>query len=412
MPPCLVETGTPPDQVHYARKPPRRSGRRGPCSSTPCSGDSRPASRCRGGSRGLECPRPRSAGGRGAPRPRRGAAGGDRSPGARPARGPPAPAGPRGPASPAPRGASPRDPARPAPGPASAPPGRFPRSLPPEGVRDRAGRYASADNLPPDYYSRVPPAHSGARLVLVAKFNQRYHRTGCALRDTLVAMGTDVVPVEERTRGLDALLGRHLESRLRSALRAHRPDLVLVFKGASLAPETIDRLREAAAARWVNWFPDSPHLLELSLRIGRAYDRCFIFDTSMVDRHRAIGRTADYLPEGFDPGYHRPLPDVSWERQRIAFVGTHEPLRARALESVRDLGLATWGPGWPRGPLFGDDFIRAFSNADVALNVHQFFGEAPQHGRYGTGANRRVFELAAIGTVQLCDAKADLERNF
>ena len=140
----------------------------------------------------------------------------------------------------------------------------------------------------------MPPAHSGARLVLVAKFNQRYHRTGCALRDTLAAMGTDVVAVEERTRGLDALLGRDLESRLRSALRAHRPDLVLVFKGASLAPEAVDRLRKSAGARWANWFPDGPHLLDLSLRIGRAYDRCFIFDTSMVERHRALGRPAEY----------------------------------------------------------------------------------------------------------------------
>jgi len=258
----------------------------------------------------------------------------------------------------------------------------------------------------------VPPVHSGIRLLLVAKFNPRYHRTGSALRDALTAMGCSVVTVEERTRGLDALLRRPLARRLDTAMRAHRPDLVLVFKGGSLEPEVIEQLRNRCAARWVNWFPDSPHLLELSLRIGRAYDRCFIFDTSMVDRHRAIGRTADYLAEGFDPGYHRPLLDASWAREPMVFVGTHEPLRARALESVRDLGVATWGPGWPRGPLFGDDFIRAFSNADVALNVHQFFGEAPEKGRYGTGANRRVFELAGIGTVQLCDAKVDLERNF
>lgn len=258
----------------------------------------------------------------------------------------------------------------------------------------------------------MPPVHSGIRLLLVAKFNQRYHRTGPALRETLAAMGCSVVGVEERTRGFDALLHRSLERRLAEAIRAHRPDLVLVFKGASLEPDAIDRLRGLGAARWVNWFPDSPHLLDLSLRIGRAYDRCFIFDTSMVDRHRALGRTADYLAEGFDPGYHRPLFDASRRHERIAFVGTHEPLRAEALEAVNDLGLVTWGPGWPRGPLFGDDFVRAFSHADIALNVHQFFGEAAGNNRYGTGANRRVFELAGIGTVQLCDAKLDLERNF
>lgn len=258
----------------------------------------------------------------------------------------------------------------------------------------------------------MPPAYSGARLVLVAKFNQRYHRTGCALRDTLAAMGTDVVTVEERTRGLDALLGRQLESRLRSALRAHRPDLVLVFKGASLAPESIARLRQAAGARWVNWFPDGPHLLDLSLRIGPAYDRCFIFDTSMVERHRALGHQAGYLAEGFDPAFHRPMPEPGVVPVPIAFVGSHEPFRAAAVDAVRDFGVVAWGPGWPRGPLYGEDFVRAFSNASIALNIHQFFGEPVSGGRYGTGANRRVFELAGIGTAQLCDAKADLLRNF
>ena len=258
----------------------------------------------------------------------------------------------------------------------------------------------------------MPPAHSGARLLLVARFNQRYHRTGGALREALTSLGCEVRTVEERSRGLDPLLGRSLEKRLAAALREQRPDLVLVFKGARLAPELIDRMRGLADARWINWFPDGPHALDLSLTIGRAYDHCFLFDTSMVDAHRRLGRSADYLAEGFDPDYHRPLPDPKWKYERIAFVGSREPLRDGLLASLTFLGLAAWGPGRPRGALYGDDFVRAFSNADIALNVHQFFGEPAALARYGTGANRRVFELAAIGTVQLCDAKADIAKHF
>jgi spore maturation protein CgeB len=132
----------------------------------------------------------------------------------------------------------------------------------------------------------------------------------------------------------------------------------------------------------------------------------------MVDRHRALGRNADYLGLGFDPGFYRPLPDARGPRSRLAFAGTNEPLRARALDAVGDLGLALRGPGWPGGPVFGDELVRFFSNADIALNVHQFFGEPPETGRYGTGANQRVFELAGIGTVQLVDAKTDIARHF
>ncbi len=254
---------------------------------------------------------------------------------------------------------------------------------------------------------------AGLRVVLVAKFNERYHRTGAALAAALEALGCEVVCCEERTRGLARVLAQTLKRRLSAAVRRHRPELVLVFKGATLDPEIIAAIRPVAAgARWANWFPDGPHLIDLSLRIGAGYDHCFIFDTSMVERHTALGRAVSYLAEGCDPAYHRPLPDPAWPRARIAFVGTYEADRARALDAVTDLGLRSWGPGWPGGPLFGDDFIRAFSNADVALNVHQFFGEPAERGRYGTGANRRVFELAAIGTVQLCDAKADVTRHF
>lgn len=254
---------------------------------------------------------------------------------------------------------------------------------------------------------------AGLRVVLVAKFNERYHRTGPALAAALESLGCEVACCEERTRGLDRLLARSLERRLSATVRRHGPDLVLVFKGATLDPEVIGAIRVVAPRpKWANWFPDSPHLLDLSLRIGAGYDHCFLFDTSMVDRHTALGRSASYLAEGCDPAYHRPLVDPAWPRSRLAFVGTHEPERARALGAVLDLGLRVWGPGWPAGPLFGDDFVRAFSNADVALNVHQFFGEPAALGRYGTGANRRVFELAAIGTVQLCDAKIDVARNF
>ncbi len=255
-------------------------------------------------------------------------------------------------------------------------------------------------------------AFSGLRVVLVAKFNQRYHRTGGAIARALGDLGCEVACCEERIGALSRALGRTLERRLGGVIAGHRPDAVLVFKGASLEPEAIDRLRQGSRARWLNWFPDSPHLLDVSLRIGRAYDVVFVFDSSMVARHVALGRNARYLAEGCEPSFHRPLPDPRWPRSPIAFVGSREPGRAAALELVADLGLRVWGPDWPAGPLYGDDFIRAFSNADLALNVHQFFGEPAERGWYGTGANRRVFELAAIGTAQLCDAKADIARNF
>jgi len=253
---------------------------------------------------------------------------------------------------------------------------------------------------------------AGLRVALVAKFNRRYHHTGYGLAGGLRGLGCEVVPVELRTRGLDRVLRRTLPARLGAALAAHRPAVVLVFKGAELAPEAIAELRPVCPALWLNWFPDPADLLDLSLRLGAAYDGCFLFDSYMVDRHRSLGRRAEFLALGFDPEFHRPPPAHSDGTIPIVFVGSREPFRELALAALADLGLQVWGPDRPRGPLYGDDLVRAFSRAEVALNIHRFFGEAPELERYGTGANQRVFELAAIGTAQLCDAKADIGRCF
>jgi spore maturation protein CgeB len=251
---------------------------------------------------------------------------------------------------------------------------------------------------------------AGLGVVLVAKFNHRYHQAGLSLRAALQSLGAEVTTVDLRTGGLARAVGWTLHRRLKFALR-RKPQLVLSYKAAELGPEVIEALKPASGARWVNWFPDSPHQLAISLVNGAAYDRCFLFDSYMVDRHRALGRPAEFLPLGYDPEVFRPLPEAG-DPAPLVFVGSPEPLRDRALGAVADLGLALYGPGRPGGPLFGDALVRIYARALVALNVHQFFGEDPALARYGTGANQRVFELAGIGRVQLCDAKADIARSF
>jgi spore maturation protein CgeB len=251
---------------------------------------------------------------------------------------------------------------------------------------------------------------AGFSVVLVARFNRRYHQVGPALEAAFRSLGAAVIPVEVKTRGLGRLAGRTLGRRLGAALR-QRPDLVLSFKAGELDPALIGELRGGSAARWANWFPDGPQELELSLRIGAGYDRTFLFDSSMVDRHRALGRPAEYLGLGFDPALFRPIPEPG-PPIPLVFVGSPDPDRDLALGSVADLGLACFGPGRPEGPVFGDRLVRLLSRAAVALNVHVWFGSDPTTGRYGTGANQRVYEIAGVGRCQLCDAKADLLRAF
>jgi len=252
---------------------------------------------------------------------------------------------------------------------------------------------------------------AGVRVVLVAAFNRRYHRSGLALAAALESHGCEVSACEERTRGLDALLRRPLAARLAASFR-QPADLVLVFKGAGLDPATLAELRRRTRARWVNWFPDDPHECAVSERLAPAYDCFFTHDTSSVARHRSAGARAYYLAFGCDPVYLRPRDAGRRWRAPLVFVGSRDPVRERVLRELADLGLVTWGPGWPNGPVYRGDYVRALAGGSVGLNVHQQFGDGGDPARYGTGANMRVFELAAVGTPQLADAKQDIARHF
>jgi spore maturation protein CgeB len=232
------------------------------------------------------------------------------------------------------------------------------------------------------------------RVVLVAAFNRRYHRSGSALAEALASLGCDVRRCEERRRGWNSIFGRPLVARLAARLRREAADVVLVFKGSHLDPPAVGELKRRFGGRWVNWFPDDPHDHETSSRLAPAYDGFFTHDSSSLARLRAAGGRPHYLAFGCDPEFLRPPARGS---APLVFVGSRD---------------AVWGPGWPRGAVYGDAFVRALAGASLGLNIHQHFGPGGDPARYGTGANMRVFELAAVGTPQLSDAKADIARHF
>jgi spore maturation protein CgeB len=257
-----------------------------------------------------------------------------------------------------------------------------------------------------------PRPFAGLRVVLVAAFNRRYHRSGLALAAALGALGCEVQRCEERLTAWNAIVRQPLRARLAALLARGPVDVVLVFKGAGLDPADIATLRRDTRARWANWFPDDPHALVVSTKLAPAYDCFFTHDSASLDRYARVGVRAHYLAFGCDPEFLRPVnPGARW-RAALAFVGTRDPQRERVLHAVADQGLALWGPGWPNGPVYGDDLVHALAGATVGINVHQQFGDGADPARYGTGANMRVFELAAVGTPQLSDAKSDIARHF
>jgi spore maturation protein CgeB len=257
-----------------------------------------------------------------------------------------------------------------------------------------------------------PSPFVGLRVVLVAAFNRRYHRSGLSLAAALTSLGCEVGRCEERQRGWRSIFRRPLAERLAARLLRGPADVVLVFKGTRLDPAEVVELRRRFGGRWVNWFPDDPHDHETSSRLAPAYDCFFTHDSDSLGRHRSAGGRPYYLAFGCDPEYLRPPPAARRGAAPLGFVGSRDPVRERVVHALDDLGLAVWGPGWPRGAVYGDAFVRALAGASVGVNIHQQFGPGGDLTRYGAGANMRVFELAAVGTPQLSDAKADIARHF
>jgi spore maturation protein CgeB len=253
------------------------------------------------------------------------------------------------------------------------------------------------------------PFH-GLRVLLVAAFNARYHRSGRDLARGLETLGCEVRTCEARDRGWPALFGPPLPERLATALR-RGTDVVLAFRGDRLEPALVAHLRPGTRARWVNWFPDDPHDAALGDRLAPAYDLFFTHDSASLSRYRRAGVQAHYLAFGVDPAYVCPVASSARWRAAMVFVGSRDPLRERVLDAVADLGLLVWGPRWPNGPVYGRNYVHALGGGALGLNVHQQFG-SDDPARYGSGANMRVFELAAVGTPQLVDAKADIARHF
>lgn len=251
---------------------------------------------------------------------------------------------------------------------------------------------------------------SGLRVVLAAKFDDKYHHTGPSIAAALRGCGCEVTTVDLRRRGMDNLPFRSVADRMRRAISLARPDLVLTFKGAQIIPDMAATLRAQHRARWINWYPDAPQNLSESIANGVSYDRVFLIDSTMVTAHHALGRDAGYLALGFDPARFHRVPDAG-DPLPIVFIGSAEPGRDRLLHELRDMGLRCYGPRQEGGPLYGNDQNRILSRARIAVNVHQYFGEVPAD-RYGAGANQRFFELAGIGVTQLCDYKADLPHHF
>lgn len=204
---------------------------------------------------------------------------------------------------------------------------------------------------------------------------------------------------------------------LRRIVDEWRPDVLLcAMYEEQLSRDVIAQITAETPTTTIAWFADDNWRFDTHSRHwSTAFNWVFTTDEASVARHHAIGQAnvllfqwaanSDYFkPTGRPPRYD------------VTFVGQPHGDRRANIEYLRKHGIdvRTWGPGWPDGPLSGEDMVAVFAESRINLN----FSAVSKRRLMGLGAplksqmKGRVFEVPACGGLLLTDYTENLEDYY
>lgn len=206
-----------------------------------------------------------------------------------------------------------------------------------------------------------------------------------------------------------------------------RPDLVFVMNGDMLLPETLQSFR-SQGVKVVLWFFDSMTHISLCEENIPAVDAVFCYEQTDIPLIRELyGVEAHFLPQAVDTQLYYSMPNVA-KKYDIVFAGdlVHSSKRREVAQAIvahyPQLRIKVWGEykPWYKGLWTWltrerkDVYMNCNAsvtqlNADynasrIVLNIHN---EQQQDG-----ANPKVYEIAASGTYQICDANPYIQSLF
>jgi len=221
--------------------------------------------------------------------------------------------------------------------------------------------------------------------------------------------------------------GRQLFSeQVRQVFDAVRPELVFLVNGEMLLAETVAYMRQSSKVAL--WLFDSIMRLPYCWNLLPCCDQIFCYeaeDIPMIQERLSI--TASFLPQAVDPSAYHPLEGErqTWDLVFAADLWKSEKrqrLIQRVVASFPERKIRVWGcyKPWYKGlwrclsrerrdVYTNRNASTAQLNLDynrstVVLNIH--------HEQQQNGANPKVYEIAASGSYQVCDANPYIESLF
>ena len=214
---------------------------------------------------------------------------------------------------------------------------------------------------------------------------------------------------------------REFNDAIKSTVAVFKPDVLLVYKGVFVQPETLLFAREKGC-QLALFYPDvsmTAHGGNIPKSIP-LYDIVFTTKTfGITDMKAKYGvKNAHFIPHGFDPDIHRPLPIGSEERDIFgcdaSFIGTwsakKEAMLARLKEAIPELDLKIWGDQWWRTnteaikssiqgrPVVGDLYALAIQCSAINLGI---LSEQVSGSSSGDLITSRTFHIPAASGFML-----------
>ena len=227
-------------------------------------------------------------------------------------------------------------------------------------------------------------------------------------------------------RALTPFFRAQFNRRVLRAVRARRPDLVVVYKGTAVAPAALAAIRRLGP--WLcHVMPDTTIEGQwlLDRRIFRYFDH--VFTTKSFDFMNGPGAAgASFLPFGYDPAVHRPLALDPRRRagaaaRPVSFIGQWSPGKERTLAhlaaAIGAEHLEVWGEAWERSaapalrpsirgePVYGDFYAAAVTEARINLGL---LVERRPGAVSGDLTTCRTFEIPACGGFLLHERTEEL----
>ena len=225
-------------------------------------------------------------------------------------------------------------------------------------------------------------------------------------------LSLDIIPKPLRNAQHVRRCADYLNQALLKAISQSPVDVLFIVKPVNIYAETLALINAMGVITCCYWI-DDPRDFPRAIKNSHCFSLCFTNDKNTVEKYRAEGVNAHYLPSAVDSEAFRPL--NASKRYPVSFIGTCADYRKEILNKIEHQ-VNVFGPGWkkqcsradpllPRKPVFGSKTCQVYNQSIINLNIHMWHG-------IGSAMNLRLFEVPACQAFLLTDWVDEIDEHF